>query len=83
VILRGGLDRVVRAIDLSREAIVAIRRTLGVAARANLGVVGLASLGFARPVASILLAHGTTVAAAAVTATRADGRSPVNEPSHA
>jgi heavy metal translocating P-type ATPase len=83
VILRGGLDRVVRAIDLSREAIVAIRRTLGVAARANLGVVGLASLGFARPVASILLAHGTTVAAAAVTATLADGRAPVNEPSHA
>jgi len=83
VILRGGLDRVVRAIDLSREAIVAIRRTLGVAARANLGVVGLASLGFARPVASILLAHGTTVAAAAITATRADGRAPVNEPSHA
>jgi heavy metal translocating P-type ATPase len=83
VILRGGLDRVVRAIDLSREAIVAIRRTLGVAARANLGVVGLASLGLARPVASILLAHGTTVAAATVTAARADGRSAVQERSHA
>jgi heavy metal translocating P-type ATPase len=78
VILRGGLDRVVRAIDLSREAIVAIRRTLGVAARANLGVVGLASLGLARPVTSILLAHGTTVAAAAVTATRPETRSDVN-----
>ena len=83
VILRGGLDRVVRAIDLSREAIVAIRRTLGVAARANLGVVGLASLGLARPVTSILLAHGTTVAAAAVTAALADGRSAVQERSHA
>jgi heavy metal translocating P-type ATPase len=78
VILRGGLDRVVRAIDLSREAIVAIRRTLGVAARANLGVVGLASFGLARPVTSILLAHGTTVAAAAVTATRPEPRSDVN-----
>ena len=82
VLLRGGLDRVVRAIDLSREAIGAIRRTLGVAARANLGVVGLASFGLARPVMSILLAHGTTVAAAAVTAARADGRSAVQERSH-
>ena len=70
VILRGGLDRVVRAIDLAREAIVAIRRTLGVAARANLGVVGLASFGLARPVTSILLSHGTTVGAAALTAAR-------------
>ena len=83
VILRGGLDRVVRAIDLSREAIVAIRRTLGFAARANLGVVGLASLGLARPIASILLAHGTTVAAAAITAARADGGLAVKEASHA
>jgi Cu2+-exporting ATPase len=70
VILRGGLDRVVRAIDLARESIVAVRRTMRVAARANLGVVGLASLGFARPTASILLSHGTTVAAAALTAAR-------------
>jgi Cu2+-exporting ATPase len=72
VILRGGLDRVVRAIDIARESIVAIRHTLGVAARANLAVVGLASVGLARPVASILLSHGTTVAAAALTAARAD-----------
>ena len=75
VILRGGLDRVVRAIDLAREAIVAIRRTLGVAARANLGVVGLASFGLARPVTSILLSHGTTVAAAALTAARPEAGS--------
>ena len=74
VILRGGLDRVVRAIDMAREAIVSIRRTLGVAARANLGVVGLASFGLARPVTSILLSHGTTVAAAAITAARPEGR---------
>jgi Cu2+-exporting ATPase len=73
VILRGGLDRVVRALDLSREGIQAIRRTLRVAARVNLGVVGLASFGLARPVASILLSHGTTVAAAALSATRPGG----------
>jgi P-type Cu2+ transporter len=70
VLLSGGLDRVVRAIDLARESIVAVRQTLGVAARANLGVVGLASFGWARPLTSILLSHGTTVAAAVVTAAR-------------
>jgi P-type E1-E2 ATPase len=68
VILRGGLDRVVRALDLARESIDAVRRTMGVAARANLAVVGLASFGLARPMTSILMAHGTTVAAAAVNA---------------
>ena len=70
VILRGGLDRVVRALDLARESIAAVRLTMGVAARANLAVVGLASFGLARPMASILLAHGTTVAAAALNARR-------------
>jgi Cu2+-exporting ATPase len=64
VLLRGGLDRVVLALDLARESIGGVRRTLGIAGRANLMVVGLASFGFARPVASILLTHGTTVAAA-------------------
>jgi cation-transporting P-type ATPase C len=83
VILSGGLDRVVHAIDLAREAIVAIRRTLRVAARANLGVVGLASVGLGRPVTSILLSHGTTVAAAALTAARPDRRPPGNGRSHA
>ena len=73
VLLRGGLDRVVRALDLARESIDAVRRTLGIAARANLIVVGLASFGFARPVASILLTHGTTVAAALLN-TSAAGR---------
>lgn len=74
VILRGGLDRVVRALDLARESIAAVRRTMGVAARANLAVVGLASLGLARPVTSILLSHGTTVAAAAFNAGRSHQR---------
>jgi P-type E1-E2 ATPase len=70
VLLSGGLDRVVRALDLAHESIVAVRQTLGVAARANLGVVGLASFGWARPLTSILLSHGTTVAAAMITAAR-------------
>jgi len=64
VLLRGGLDRVVRALDLARESIHAVRRTLDIASKANMVVVGLASFGLARPVASILLSHGTTVAAA-------------------
>jgi P-type Cu2+ transporter len=78
VLLSGGLDRVVRALDLARESIVAVRQTLGVAARANLGVVGLASFGWARPLTSILLSHGTTVAAAVVTAAR--GAAPPSTP---
>jgi Cu2+-exporting ATPase len=68
VLLRGGLDRVVRALDLSRESIQAVRRTLDIASKANMVVVGLASFGLARPVVSILLSHGTTVAAAVVNA---------------
>jgi heavy metal translocating P-type ATPase len=64
VLLRGGLDQVVRALDLARDSIASVRRTLGTAARANLGVVGLASLGLARPIVSILLSHGAAVGAA-------------------
>ena len=71
VLLRGGLDRVVLALDLARESIAGVRRTLGIAARANLMVVGLAPFGFARPVASILLTHGTTVAAALLNTSQA------------
>ena len=73
VLLRGGLDRVVLALDLARESIDGVRRTLGISAQANLIVVGLASFGFVRPVASILLTHGTTVAAALLN-TSAAGR---------
>ena len=73
VLLRGGLDRVVLALDLARESISGVRQTLGIAAQASLIVVGLASFGFARPVASILLTHGTTVAAALLN-TSAAGR---------
>jgi heavy metal translocating P-type ATPase len=75
VLLRGGLGLVVGAIDLARESILGVKDTLRIAAQANLVVVGLASFGLARPVVSLLLSHGTTVAAALLTATRAEGRS--------
>jgi P-type Cu2+ transporter len=81
VLLSGGLDRVVRALDLARGSISAVRQTLGIAARANLGVVGLASLGWSRPLTSILLSHGTTVGAALITAAAGgDKRSTPSEP---
>ena len=80
VLLGGGLDRVVLALDLARESIAGIRSTLGIAARANLVVVGLASFGFARPVASVLLSHGTTVAAALLNSTRAGWRTTLQSP---
>jgi heavy metal translocating P-type ATPase len=64
VLLQGGLDRVVRALDLARAAIDGVRRTLRIASQANLAVVGLASFGLASPVASLLLSHGSTVGAA-------------------
>ena len=80
LLLSGGLDRVVRALDLARESIGAVRQTLGIAARANLGVVGLASFGWSRPLTSILLSHGTTVGAALITATRGDRRRLVPQP---
>jgi Cu2+-exporting ATPase len=73
VLLRGGLDRVVRALDLSNEAVAGVQGTLQVASRANLAVVALASFGWARPTASILLTHGTTVLAAIVAAARQGG----------
>jgi P-type E1-E2 ATPase len=70
VLLSGGLDRFVWALDLSSDAVSEVRRTLTVASRANMVVVGLASLGWARPLTSILLSHGTTVASALVSAVR-------------
>ena len=80
VLLRGGLDRVVRALDLAQESIGAVRRTLDIASHANMMVVGLASFGLAQPVVSILLSHGATVAAAVVNARRGGALSPVGAP---
>jgi Cu2+-exporting ATPase len=74
VLLRGGLERVVRALDLAGEGIAGVRRTLRIASQANLAVVGLASFGLARPITSILLSHGVTVGAAIASAMRRDGR---------
>jgi hypothetical protein len=51
-----------------------VRGTLRTAARVNLAVVGLASLGLARPLTSILLSHGTTVASALVAVQRLEKR---------
>lgn len=70
VLLRGGLDRVVLALDLARTAMGSVRKTLEFASRANLGVVGLASLGLAPPLLSVLLSHGAAVGAALLTAGR-------------
>jgi len=74
VLLQGGLDRVVLALDLARAAIDGVRQTLHIASQANLAVVGLASFGLASPVTSILLSHGSTVAAAIAIAARGPGR---------
>ena len=73
VLLQGGLDRVVVALDLALAAIDGVRRTLQIASQANLAVVGLASFGLASPVTSILLSHGSTVAAAIAMAARPGG----------
>jgi Cu2+-exporting ATPase len=61
VLLRGGLDRVVLALDLARESITAANpRHAAQASRSSL----VWRPWVRRPVASILLTHGTTVAAA-------------------
>ena len=73
VLLEGGLNQVIRALDLAQVGVDGVRRTLRIAGAANLAVVGLASFGFARSLASILISHGVTVAAAIVVA--ADDRS--------
>jgi heavy metal translocating P-type ATPase len=70
VLMKGGLERVVRALDLARAAMANVRRTLEISSRANLGVVGLASVGFAPPLLSVLLSHGAAVGAALWTAGR-------------
>jgi Cu2+-exporting ATPase len=64
VLLKGGLGQVIRALDLAHDGVDAMRQTLRVAGAANFAVLGLASFGLASPLTSILLSHGTTVAAA-------------------
>jgi Cu2+-exporting ATPase len=64
VLLEGGLTQVIRALDLAQKGVNVVRQTLRIAGAANLAVVGLASFGLAHSLASILLTHGVTVAAA-------------------
>jgi len=76
VLLEGGLNQVIRALDLAQVGVDGVRRTLRIAGAANLAVVGLASFGLARPLASILISHGVTVAAAIVSATEGPALTP-------
>jgi Cu2+-exporting ATPase len=64
VLLQGGLERVVRALDLGRATIDAYRRTIDLAVYGNLVVAGLASIGLASPTTAILVSHGASLGAA-------------------
>jgi P-type E1-E2 ATPase len=64
VLLRGGLDRVVRALDLGHEAVDQFRSVVRVATQANLVVLGLASAGLAGPMTAILISNGAALGAA-------------------
>lgn len=76
VLLRGGLDKVVQSLDLARDGIAEVQRTLDAAVKGNMLAVGLASLGVAGPFLSVLVSHGAAVLAA-LTAARPP-RSPVD-----
>jgi heavy metal translocating P-type ATPase len=79
VLLRGGLDRVARALDLGRQSIRTFRRTVRIALRANLATEALASAGLVGPAGAILLSNGAAVGAALralVPPERAFGRRP-------
>ena len=64
VLLRGGLEKVVEAIDHARHGIRAVDRAIDAAVNGNAVATGLASLGFIGPFGSILVGHGTAVGAA-------------------
>jgi P-type E1-E2 ATPase len=64
VLLRGGLDKVVDSLDLARDGIGVVQRTLDAAVKGNMVAVGLASLGLPSPFLSILVSHGAAVLAA-------------------
>ena len=63
VLLRGGLEQVVRALDLGRATIKAYRQTIDLAVYGNLVVAALASLGFAGPASAILISNGAALGA--------------------
>jgi heavy metal translocating P-type ATPase len=64
VLLEGGLDQVVRALDLGRAATRAYRRTIDLAVYGNLLVAALASLSLAGPATAILISNGAALGAA-------------------
>jgi P-type E1-E2 ATPase len=64
VLLRGGLDGVVRSLDLGRDAVDSFRQAIGLAVRGNLAAVGFASFGLLGPTGAILLSNGAAVIAA-------------------
>jgi Cu2+-exporting ATPase len=74
VLLRGGLEQVVRALDLGRATTAAYRKTVDVAVYGNLVVGGLASLGLAGPATAILISNGTALGATLLALTARDGR---------
>src|SRR5260370_2493307 len=60
LLLSGALKRVLRALDLARDSMDGLRRTLRIAARANLLVVGLPPFCFSRPLLTLSPTHTTT-----------------------
>jgi cation transport ATPase len=63
VLLQGGLEQVVRALDLGRATIRAYRRTIDLTVYGNLVVGGFSSVGLAGPTAAILISNGAALAA--------------------
>jgi Cu2+-exporting ATPase len=78
VLWRGGLDQVVRALDLAHETMARFRSVVSVSVQANLVVLGLASAGLAGPATSIVLSNGAALGAA-LYALAPPGRVNVNE----
>ena len=64
VLLEGGLEQVVAALDLGRATIHTYRQTIDLAVYGNLVVAGLASLGLAGPATAILISNGSALGAA-------------------
>jgi Cu2+-exporting ATPase len=75
VLLQGGLEQVVRALDLGRATIDAYRRTIDLAVYGNLVVGGLASLNLAAPTTAILISNGAALGAALLALRMSEGPS--------
>jgi len=76
VLLRGGLEQVVKALDLGRATIEAYRRTIDLAVYGNLVVGGLASVSLAGPTTAILIANGAALGAAFLALRASTGNPP-------